>query len=110
MLNDRARYAERPSNRPQLILAYRRERTMEGRPDHGQPVRDDQRCPPGQHGRQCSLDRRLGLGVQVRGRLVEVLNSAHVLEAQYQAARIAGPASVLSSKRCSPSLSSATAR
>jgi hypothetical protein len=29
-----------------------------GRPDRGQPVRDDQRCPPGQRGRQGPLDRR----------------------------------------------------
>jgi len=41
------------------------------RPDRGQPVGDDQRCPPGQRGRQRALDRRLGFGVQVRGRLVQ---------------------------------------
>jgi hypothetical protein len=41
------------------------------RPDRGQPVGDNQRRPPGQRGRQCPLDRRLGLGVQVRGRLVQ---------------------------------------
>jgi hypothetical protein len=40
-------------------------------PDRGQPVRDDQRRPPGQRGRQGPLDRRFGFGVQVRGRLVQ---------------------------------------
>jgi hypothetical protein len=41
------------------------------RPDRGQPVRDHQRGPPGQRCRQRPLDRHLGFGVQVRGRLVE---------------------------------------
>jgi hypothetical protein len=31
------------------------------RPDRGQPVGDNQRRPPGQRGRQCPLDRRLGI-------------------------------------------------
>jgi len=39
------------------------------------PVRDHQRGPPGQRGAQRPLHRRLGLRVQVRGRLVHSLTS-----------------------------------
>ena len=42
-----------------------------GLADGGQPVRDDQRRPAGQRRLQRPLHRRLGLGVQVRGGLVE---------------------------------------
>ncbi len=42
-----------------------------GLPDGRQPVRDDQRGPPGQRRLERPLDRRLRLGVQVRGGLVQ---------------------------------------